>query len=357
MISHDPEDDPVTSPDPKDDPKQPPATIVITNYNYGRFLRAAIDSALEQTIECQIIVVDDGSNDNSMEVLAGYEAGHPDLEVVAQDNGGQGSAINAGWAKATAPVILFLDGDDVLRSNAAERVVEKLLREPTAARCHFRLDWVDEHGKPIAGSFPEPNRPLPDGDLRGRMASNPDDIPWQPTSGNAFRASILNELLPMPAAPYRISADHYLSNLTALHGPVIAIEEALGDYRVHGDNADHRPGFDLERARQILVRTATTHQLLLDEGRRLGLPMPPTASGFQALSGIGLRLSSFRSDRQQHPFDEDDRSSLVKSGLSAAKSRRDLSWPRRGLAAAWVLALGIAPRALVPRIAGAALTR
>ncbi len=336
---------------------QAAAAIVITNYNYSRYVGAAIESALNQTTPCQVLVVDDGSQDDSPSVLGQYQARHPELEVLLTENMGQGAAMNLGWSKVDAPVVFFLDGDDSLRPNAVERVVDALTSQPEAARCHFRLAFMDENGAPSPGSFPEPDRTLPVGDLRSKMCSNPDDIPWQPTTGNAFRSSALAAVLPMPEEPYRISADHYLSNLTALHGPVAAIEEVLGDYRVHGDNADHRAGFDLDRARQILIRTAQTHRLVIAEGRRLGLSMPAESAGFTALSGAGLRLSSFRADRQNHPFEGDTLTSLVKSGLSAVRGRTDLAWHRRFMAAAWVLSLATAPAQLVPRIAGAALTR
>ncbi|MGI9598433.1 MAG: hypothetical protein ACR2QK_19870, partial [Acidimicrobiales bacterium] len=271
-----------------------------------------------------------------------------------------------GWTGVTSSIVLFLDGDDMLDPEAMARVVEALADEPKAGRCQFRLRLVDGEGAAIAGGFPEPGRPLPAGDLRDRMASNPDDIAWQPTSGNAFRSTVLRRLLPMPEEPYRISADHYLSNLSALHGRVAAIETELGSYRIHGDNADHRSGFDLGRARDILVRTDETHRLLLDHGTRVGSAMPDSVDGFTSLTTAGLRLASFRiSGRAEaraavdraHPYPEDRRWSLTRKGLTAARGRTDFSPPRRVAAGAWIALLAVAPRRLVPKIAASALTR
>src|SRR5437762_9779476 len=97
------------------------ASIIIDNYNYGRFLRDAIDSALAQTYpHAEVIVVDDGSTDNSREVIASYG---DRIKPILKENGGQGSAFNAGFAASSGDVILFLDADDLLVSTAAERAV------------------------------------------------------------------------------------------------------------------------------------------------------------------------------------------------------------------------------------------
>lgn len=330
------------------------AAVVITNHNYGRFLARAVDSALEQD-GCEVVVVDDGSSDDSLDVLAGYG---DRITVVAKDNGGQASAFNAGFAATDSPIVVFLDGDDRLRPGAVSAIVDAM--EPPAVRCQFRLDWIDEHDREILGAgFPEPGRPLPGGDLTDRLVTHPDDIAWQPTSGNAFRAEVLSHLLPMPEDPYRISADHYLSNLSALYGPVVAVESTLGSYRVHGANADHPSRFDVERARAILSRTAVTHRHLVERGRALDIAgMPDDPDGFRSLSQAALRLVSFRSiPRSGHPFPGDRLGPLTVAGLRAAAGRSDLSVARRALAAGWILALAVAPRPILDSIASLGLTR
>ena len=74
----------------------PLVSILINNYNYGYFLGAAIESALSQTYQnIEIIVVDDGSTDNSREIIAHY-GNH--IIPILKENGGQASAFNAGFA-------------------------------------------------------------------------------------------------------------------------------------------------------------------------------------------------------------------------------------------------------------------
>ncbi|MGH1487984.1 MAG: glycosyltransferase family 2 protein [Acidimicrobiales bacterium] len=348
------------------EPAGPPvATVVITNYNYDRFLAVAVTSALDQTVPCQVVVVDDGSTDESISVLDELASLFPQLLIVRNSNGGQASAMNAGWDRTSTPYVLFLDADDRLVPEAVETVVSRFEADPQVDRCLFRLQWIDARGMYLAGSFPDPGQALPDGDLRRRVLKNPDDIPWQPTSGNAFRCSALTRFMPIPVAPYRISADHYLSNLTALTGEVAAIETTLGEYRIHGENADHRSGFDLERARSILVRTEETRSQLINHGRALGLKTPDDPDGFVSLTNSAMRLTSFRvgnagdsgDPHSDHPYLADERARLLRSGLRAAAARSDLPLPRRAMAMAWILALGIAPRSLIKTIAAKGLTR
>ena len=72
----------------------PLVSIIINNYNYGNFLPIAISSALKQTYSnVEVVVVDDGSTDNSREVVAGY-GDH--IVPILKENGGQASAFNSG---------------------------------------------------------------------------------------------------------------------------------------------------------------------------------------------------------------------------------------------------------------------
>src|SRR6516164_3747657 len=110
------------------------ASIIINSYNYARFLGQAIDSALEQTYPyTEVIVVDDGSTDDSRAVLTGYG---DRVRAVIKDNGGQASAFNAGLRVSRGEVVFFLDSDDALLSTAVARAVE-LFRDPEVVKVHW----------------------------------------------------------------------------------------------------------------------------------------------------------------------------------------------------------------------------
>src|SRR5712692_1029705 len=99
------------------------ASIIINNCNYGQFLKAAIDSALSQTyLHKEVIVVDDGSTDNSREIIAGSYGSR--IVPVLKENGGQASAFNAGFAVSRGEVVFFLDSDDMLLPRSEEHTSE-----------------------------------------------------------------------------------------------------------------------------------------------------------------------------------------------------------------------------------------
>jgi len=136
------------------------ASIIVNNYNYARFLREAVDSALDQTYRnTEVIVVDDGSTDGSREIIASYG---DRIIPVLKENGGQNSALNAGFSLSRGDVILFLDSDDVLFPTAARTAIEAF-SQPDVVKVHWPwVEWDDssrETGKVWWKS-------LPDGDMR-----------------------------------------------------------------------------------------------------------------------------------------------------------------------------------------------
>lgn len=103
----------------------PLVSIVVASHDYGRFLGEAIQSALDQTHPAiEVIVVDDGSHDDSVEVARRYP-----VRLVQQANAGVARARNRGAATATGPLIVFLDADDVLAPTFVERCWEALRTE------------------------------------------------------------------------------------------------------------------------------------------------------------------------------------------------------------------------------------
>lgn len=102
-------------------------SIIIANYNYARFLPEAIESALAQTHPAiEVIVIDDGSRDDSIAVANRY-----DISVLAQENQGVCAARNNAAAVARGKYILFLDADDLLFPDSIARLLVKLANAPT----------------------------------------------------------------------------------------------------------------------------------------------------------------------------------------------------------------------------------
>jgi glycosyltransferase involved in cell wall biosynthesis len=116
---------------------QPLVSVVIPNYNYGRFLSEALDSVLTQThLNIEIIVVDDGSTDNSLDILAAYE--EKGIKVIRQKNSGVGAARNIGAAKSKGQFIAFLDADDIWMPTKIERQLTTFTDEIGLVTCGMR---------------------------------------------------------------------------------------------------------------------------------------------------------------------------------------------------------------------------
>lgn len=209
----------------------PRVSIVVTCHDYAHFLGACLASLARQTRPPdQVIVVDDGSTDASAGIARGWPGG---AIVLEQPNRGQASAFNAGFARATGEMVLFLDADDALEPDALE-----ILRgawHPELAAIGFRLNLIDAAGRP-EGFYPvEP----PDGDMRPDLLTH-GHFRFVPTSGNAFTRSRVAPAFPLPEARWRISADAVLLRVAALAGPIRQLPFALANYRNHGGNAYHR---------------------------------------------------------------------------------------------------------------------
>ena len=208
------------------------ASIVVNNFNYARFLGAAIDSALTQTYApLEVVVVDDGSTDTSMSVIASYGER---IKAVPKANGGMASALNEGFRACAGEVVIFLDSDDVLFPTAAANAVA-LLRDAGVAKVHWPLREVDADNRETGRLVPL--RDLPEGDVRDLLiARGPMGAPGAPTSGNAWSRRFLERVLPMPERSLRQHADSYLNTLAGLYGSLAKISEPQGAYRVHGGN-------------------------------------------------------------------------------------------------------------------------
>lgn len=326
-------------------------SIILNNYNYGRFLGQAIDSALRQTYHpVEVIVVDDGSTDDSRALMASYGE---TVTCVLKENGGQASALNAGFERSRGEVVIFLDADDALLPHIVERVVAVFRACPQVVKVQYRLEEMQASGAPTGRVRPPWGRAMPAGDLRAQVLAFPDDIPWQPTSGNAFAAGVLRQIFPVPEQDYRLCADYYLSNLSPLFGDAFSLDEVGGYYRVHGENYHFSSTYDLEQARQIIHRTLQTHQYIRKFTRTLGLGgFPEEAAGVPAVTFLAHRIVSLKLDPQRHPLEEDRLLPLFARGVRASFGRFDRSWFIRCLYASWFAAVLAAPRPGVRWLAG-----
>ncbi|MCU0550661.1 MAG: glycosyltransferase [Leptolyngbya sp. Prado105] len=206
----------------------PLVSILINNYNYARFLQQAIDSALDQTYDqCEVIVVDDGSTDDSRGVIERYG---DRIVPVFKQNGGQSSAFNAGFNASQGEIICFLDADDYWFPDKVSQVVQHFQSYPNAGWLFHRLQRTDSAAMREQTGWVEL-------DFRASiLKGQPSRIALPATSALNFRREVLQQILPMPE-PLRISADNFL-RLAAIHlAPGLLLEAQLAVHRIHGKNA------------------------------------------------------------------------------------------------------------------------
>lgn len=235
------------------------ATVCINNFNYAEYLREAIDSALGQEGEFpfEVLVVDDGSTDDSRAVIARYA---DRVRAILKENGGQASALNAGMQAARGEFVLFLDADDRLLPGALRRGLAAFTSD--TVRVHARMATISREGRPL-GFFPPPAVPIRAGDLMEDLVKF-GQFQNLPTSTNLFRRSALDVIGPIPEEEYRISADFYLLAKTTPLGPVGCCEPSLAEYRLHGGNHYAGAGrrYSRQRLEGILANLRSAERLL-----------------------------------------------------------------------------------------------
>ena len=118
----------------KGDVRKGELDIIIPAYNAGRYLRECMDSVLgqETRYSFRVLEIDDGSTDETGELLDGYAARDSRVHVVHQENRGHSGARNAGLEMADAELIMFLDSDDVLFPDAVEQLAGAVLNGDAA---------------------------------------------------------------------------------------------------------------------------------------------------------------------------------------------------------------------------------
>ena len=204
---------------------QPLVSVLINNYNYGRFLRQAIESVISQTYrEIEVVVVDDGSTDELRSVISEFG---DKVRPILKANGGQSSTLNAGFAASHGDIICLLDSDDWFYPNKVQTIVQ-----------HFKsnrsIQWVFD---PVDMTF-----------MNGMLVRNPNytnDIiieslaratrKMPPTSGLSFARPLLSQILPM-SEDIRIGSDNYLKWASAALAPGLQPAEAFTAQRIHDTN-------------------------------------------------------------------------------------------------------------------------
>jgi glycosyltransferase involved in cell wall biosynthesis len=221
-------------------PAFPTVSVLMTTYNYGRFIACAVDSVLRQVYpadKLQVLVVDDGSNDETARVVRAYG---DRVHYIAQDNGGQASALNRGFRAAEGEIVCLLDGDDYFYPEKVRRVAGAFRGHPNVGLVYDEFDIVDANGATMGKRFPEPTWT----GHRLALSEVPRQLrslillghPWTcVTSAMSIRRSLLNNLeIPEDVFPH--SPDLFLGLVLPFMSNVAIVPEVSTAYVYHGAN-------------------------------------------------------------------------------------------------------------------------
>lgn len=311
-------------------------SIIINNYNYDRFLTEAIDSALNQTYEhIEVIVVDDGSTDNSRQIIAAY--GDRILPIL-QPNGKQAAAFNSGFARSKGEIIIFLDSDDFLYPEAVAEIAAAW--RPNLSKVHYRLDVVDGTGEPLGYSAPQGSFSLSRGEV-WKTLLEVGGYTSTPTSGNALSRQALTDLFPIPER-YKLTADDYLSFQVPFYGEVEAIERPLGVYRVHDSNQWALATVTGDRFERFVRHDLENFDLITKKARELGHEIPADLEQ-RSIGRLWSRIISLRLNAQSHPVKSDRSISLIYQGIRSLWKYSDFGIPKQIFYSLWFIWVGLMP--------------
>jgi Glycosyl transferase family 2 len=233
----------------------PLVSVLITNFNYERYIGKALESVTQQTYpRLEIIVCDDGSTDASCAIVEAAARIDARITLIRQDNAGQASAFNTAYEESQGEVICFLDADDMFLQNKVQRVVEAFRRNVSGLLVHHMM-IVDADGRDVQ-RIPTFTR-LESGWIGERVIRRGGRWRWMPTSGMCLRREVASDILPMPEEPFRVDADTFILELSPLLTRVVGVEEVLGLYRLHGANAYSRSRVDSSTVHRTIHSIST----------------------------------------------------------------------------------------------------
>jgi glycosyltransferase involved in cell wall biosynthesis len=254
--------------DPLTEQVPPRVAVIVTCFNYARYVIEALESVFAQTyrnFDC--VVVDDASADNSAEIIANWIADKDDRRfrlVRNECNRGQLASFAVGLAACESEYVAFLDADDFWFPDFLKYHVSVLHGGfPAAATSFSDLVQVDDQGRMLSGTFvgislggrsprdgclPLYQKDLAEFEIERNVFQYPDAretrflypgalfYPWSVTSGMMFRRSVLDAVMPRDLDSLRICADGYIFLLCHYIAGSFAIARPLAAYRRHGKN-------------------------------------------------------------------------------------------------------------------------
>ncbi|MDX1993014.1 MAG: glycosyltransferase family 2 protein [bacterium] len=213
-------------------------SVIIPAYNAADFIGETLDSILRQTYQqFEVIVVDDGSTDNTVEIVKQYAAKDDRIRLIQNDHGGACKARNTAIAAAKYPWVAAMDADDVMRADRFEKQIKAAEQNPEVVVWGSYLTQINIKGEPI-----------------GTIRVGPTSVEEFNAVDRTQHAIVVTNSSAMFKRDVALQAGCYDERLVAAqdtefwdrmanYGPVVVIPEPLVSYRLHGQSISAKKFF------------------------------------------------------------------------------------------------------------------
>lgn len=219
----------------------PEISVIIPSYNHAAYIGHAVESVFAQShTDLELIVVEDGSTDNSLDILAGFS--DPRLRVLTQSNQGAHAAINRGLRAAAGDYLAILNSDDLYHPQRLAKTLDVLKSDPQVGLAGSYIEIMDREGKSLGTkhgyadaspwSLEMPERSFRAGnDLHKALLT---ENYWSTTSNFVFSRRWFDTVGEF--CPLRFTHDWDFALRTARVAHIVLLPEILMRYRVHATN-------------------------------------------------------------------------------------------------------------------------
>jgi glycosyltransferase involved in cell wall biosynthesis len=314
-------------------------SIIIINFNYARFLAEAISSALAiSNAEKEIIVIDDGSTDNSSAVMKSFG---DQIIPIFKTNAGAVSCVNEGFRHSSGDILIFLDADDRISPDVGRFVLS--VWNPDVAKVQYLANVIDASGASVRRVQPNFVKPLRQAEIRRSVIKTANYL-TSPGSANAYARWYLAKLLPLPEyyPGHKNAQDDLLNPAAPLYGNVVTLLLPLCDYRHHGANDTALLQFDIDKITLSVLRDKERLDFLQGKALNLGIALEPGA-----LLNCPYHMGSSTVLKKYSPAVCPYTLSLARLtllGIRATAGYPFISVPQKLTLILWLLCVSLAPR-------------
>ncbi len=323
------------------DATSPSLSVVITCFNYAQYVGGAIESAVSQSYpRKEVVVVNDGSTDESLRVIKGYA---DRVTIIDQVNQGSVAAYNNGFAASAGDLVIFLDADDRLLPGALAGVAEAW--RPGCAKVQYDLGIIGARGEDLGRRFCNFDSHYDDRRVRTSFQRT-GTYRWPVTAGNAYARWFAARLFPLHIDH---GPDGTLNTVAPVYGDVVTIPRVLGQYRIHGANMWTSDGLDQTRLPYRIEHRRREVAFMRSHAARLDVAVPAGDVLDHELPFLNYRLMALKLGLDYPGRASDTVARLLRAVRRAVMTER--LPPRLAMAhLAWFHLLAVAPARATPAL-------